>query len=368
MATSIIPGAYVRIAEPHEYAEVAWILTRGFARDPCMNWLGSVREMIPDYKDQPDYDSHPASAKKILKNLFIFQSALVKATSLCGGFVTVAIIPPQRKEDKEILAATTLWLKPKQPLELSLSVIVKSKFWKILLGWGFTGAKRIQLDFSPIVETILKKRFKARNADVLDSWYLLEVATDPAYDGKGLCSLLMKDGLGRTSPKPIHLEASTSRTRDIYSHFGFEIEEECWFGKGSVDVNGLAAKGKAATGYPEWIMTKHKKLAAFAEETCFRRPRHVSLLDSPVSHPTLVEMTNMIILAEFYKPKSNYVKHANSGVDDCLSDEFSGDRSFSSALARLYTPIFWAGVSQLLAQLCLDSIQDKLSAPSHKRK
>ncbi|GJJ16050.1 hypothetical protein Clacol_010329 [Clathrus columnatus] len=251
--TSSIPGAYVRIAEPHEYTEVTWILTRGFARDPCMN---NVREVIPDYKDQPDYNSHSASAKRTLENLFVFQNALVQATILCGGFITLAVIPPQKEEHKEIIGAATLWLKPKQQLDFPLSVITKSEAWKILLAWGFTGVRRIHLDCIPVIEKISKKGFKARSADVSDSWYLLEVATDPAYDGKGLCSLLMKDGFERTLPKPIHLEASTSRTRDIYSHYGFEIEEECWFGKGSVDVNGLAAKREAATGYPEWIMIK----------------------------------------------------------------------------------------------------------------
>ena len=35
-----------------------------------------------------------------------------------------------------------------------------------------------------------------------------------------------------------------------------KVDEEHCFGRGSVDVNGLCAKNEAATGYPEWIMTK----------------------------------------------------------------------------------------------------------------
>lgn len=72
----------------------------------------------------------------------------------------------------------------------------------------------------------------------------------------GLGSLMLADGFKRTSPKPIHLEATTPRTLAMYSHWGFEVDEEHQFGRGAVDVNGLQATGEAATGYPEWVMTK----------------------------------------------------------------------------------------------------------------
>ncbi len=35
-----------------------------------------------------------------------------------------------------------------------------------------------------------------------------------------------------------------------------QIDEEHQFGVGAVDERGVKAKGKAATGYPEWVMTK----------------------------------------------------------------------------------------------------------------
>ena len=35
--------------------------------------------------------------------------------------------------------------------------------------------------------------------------------------------MLMEDGYKRTSPKPIHLEASGTHSRDIYLHWGFEV-------------------------------------------------------------------------------------------------------------------------------------------------
>lgn len=141
--------AYVRVAsEPHEYTEAAWILTRAFAHDPCMNWFGSVKKMIPEWKDAPDYNTHPAAAKKALKKLLAFQHALVKATVLCGGFITLAIIPKtqegggeaiERSKKDEIIAGVTLWLRPGQPLDSRVSI--RSGVWKALLGWGLTGVK-----------------------------------------------------------------------------------------------------------------------------------------------------------------------------------------------------------------------------------
>ena len=39
----------------------------------------------------------------------------------------------------------------------------------------------------------------------------------------GYCSLLMRDGFQRASGKAIYLESTTPRSRDIYSHLGFEV-------------------------------------------------------------------------------------------------------------------------------------------------
>lgn len=35
--------------------------------------------------------------------------------------------------------------------------------------------------------------------------------------------MLMEAGFRRTTPKPVHLEATKAPTRDIYEHFGFEV-------------------------------------------------------------------------------------------------------------------------------------------------
>ena len=45
--------------------------------------------------------------------------------------------------------------------------------------------QRVIFVFSPAVEKTLEHAFKSRGLDRLDSWHLLEIATDPIYEGRG---------------------------------------------------------------------------------------------------------------------------------------------------------------------------------------
>ena len=102
--------------------------------------------------------------------------------------------------------------------------------------------QRALVDFSSAVEDSLDMSFKAHGQARRDSWHLVEIAINPEYEGKGdficlyaitifdganwvrgLCGLLMKDGFKRTFPKPIHLEVSTTKNRELCEHFGFEV-------------------------------------------------------------------------------------------------------------------------------------------------
>ncbi|KAJ3874584.1 hypothetical protein F5051DRAFT_462497 [Lentinula edodes] len=126
-----------------------------------------------------------------------------------------------------MIIGVTLWLKPGQSVDLGILDMIRSGGLKALWGWGFMGLKRVFLDFTPAVEQSLKKGFHSRNLDRLDSWHLLEMVVDPEFEGM-----------------------------DIYAHFGFEVDKEHQSGVGSVDENGMRARGEKATGYPEWVMTK----------------------------------------------------------------------------------------------------------------
>ncbi|KAL5513581.1 hypothetical protein ACEPAH_3980 [Sanghuangporus vaninii] len=265
MASERLPGVYVRLANPSEHKAAARVLTRAFARDPAMNWYGCVKEMVPDC------NSSEPHAVQTIERLHCFQTAILKLTHLLGGVITVAVIPQngnseddQTKDNsggQEKIVGVTLWLKPGQSLDFGLGILIRSGIYKVLYGWGIEGVKRVLIEFSPAVERTLENAFNSRRKSRMDSWHLLEMVVDPVYEGKdfqGVCSIMMKEGFKRTEPKPVHLEATKARTRDIYARFGFEVDEEHQFGRGKVDTNGLKAKGEAATGYPEWVMTKVK--------------------------------------------------------------------------------------------------------------
>jgi hypothetical protein len=132
----------VRLALPSELPVISYILTRGFARDPAMNWYGSVKDMVPDH------NSTSPSAMKTMERLRQFLLCLCKITLFVGGIITVVVVPEGRKHagaetesrHEKILAAC-LWLKPGQKLDGPVWSIVRIRPWKVLLGWKWQGIK-----------------------------------------------------------------------------------------------------------------------------------------------------------------------------------------------------------------------------------
>ncbi|KAH9940165.1 uncharacterized protein BXZ73DRAFT_43019 [Epithele typhae] len=274
------PKAYVREARREELPAVIECLTRAFADCPAMNWYGSVGALVTDVNAQD-----PATVRT-MGNLRHFQRAIAVATMLSNGVVTVVCIPAddegqgEREEEpaesrgkkkakakatttlvdgengREHVVAASLWLRPGQTLDMGPLLLLRVGIHKLVKAWGLTGIKRVLFEFTPKVEQALERAFSAKGLDRLDSWHLLEIVTDPEHENRGYASMLMKDGFIRTSPKPVHLEAADPHCRDIYLHYGFEINEEHTYGIGDVNDIGIKAKGAAATGYPEWIMTK----------------------------------------------------------------------------------------------------------------
>ncbi|KAG7441824.1 uncharacterized protein BT62DRAFT_907256 [Guyanagaster necrorhizus] len=249
--TTFGTDATVRIATGDDVETATTVLTRAFCNDPAMNWL----ECVKRENKVTDCNSTSPPILQTMERLRRFQRCIVKITMLVGGVVTLAVVPSSDEKGERVVAVS-LWLKPGQTYDLPLRKALKAGAWPVAMGWGIRGLKRLFVDFTPQVEKTLLRAYKARNLDRLDSWHLFEVAVDPDWQGKGMSSLLMKDGFSRASPKSVHLEATTAKSRDIYVSFGFKIDEEYLFGKGQVDSDGLATKGAEATGYPEWVMTK----------------------------------------------------------------------------------------------------------------
>jgi len=262
-------SAYVRQAKPDEIETIADVLTRAFARDPMMNWLGDVRALVPtDNKGDEDED---ADVRRTLANLRDFELGNLKMERP-DGLLQVVVVKEgkaggegegeERKGegegegegDKERIVGCALWARPVKRKEPYLSSLF-SLAW-LVKSWGFCGIKRFMFDFVPKAGEAEDRTFDARGLNRLDAWHLLQIAVDPPYQGKGYSTLLLREGFQYASGKPIFLESTSPRSRDIYAQSGFEMNEALQFGVGSVDESGIAAKGDAAVGWPCFIMTK----------------------------------------------------------------------------------------------------------------
>jgi len=179
------------------------------------------------------------------------------------------------RETEERIVGGALWLPPGTSINPSPLTFVRTSPWKAIWGWVLGGLKvrasldmprryscrksyvqRMSLDYAPKTEKTIHQAFAARKLKQLESWHLFEIAIDPTCEGKGYASMLLRDGFKRASGKPVHVESSTPRSRDIYAHMGFELNRELRFGVGSANDMGIAAKGEAAVGLPVFIMTK----------------------------------------------------------------------------------------------------------------
>ncbi|KAI0255824.1 hypothetical protein BJV78DRAFT_577223 [Lactifluus subvellereus] len=170
-----------------------------------------------------------------------------------SGLVTVVV---ERRGIEEKILGGALWLPPGVGMNPSLFTLVRISPWQALWNWGRDAFKRILADYMPTTEKMLNEVFAARGVKRLDSWHLLVIAIDPRYEGNGYCSLLIEDGFRRASGMPVHVEATTPRSRDIYAHYGFELNNVHRFGMGWVDEMGKRATRPNAAGWPDFIMTK----------------------------------------------------------------------------------------------------------------
>ncbi|KAJ7746371.1 hypothetical protein B0H16DRAFT_1462538 [Mycena metata] len=176
-----------------------------------MNWFGGLSTAIMD-------DNPPLNVRK-LENLRIFLDSVNRSVTLVGGRVTVVAIP--QGSGQEEIVAFAAWVPPHK-----------------------------------VIEDRALNQNMAENNRGLQTDHRLEItATDPDYQGKGYCRLLMKEGFSTCQSKPITLEATTAHSRDVYAHLGFEVVESLTLGKGQVNNRGLRiAKREPATGFP-WPST-----------------------------------------------------------------------------------------------------------------
>lgn len=105
----------------------------------------------------------------------------------------------------------------------------KRTFWRILGSGCAPLALRIGVKTVRIMNTHDEYTLQKHKELVPGRhWYLAALAVDPAHQGKGHASRLLKDGLSRVDEEnlPCYLETEGEKNAAMYRRFGFEVIDE----------------------------------------------------------------------------------------------------------------------------------------------
>ncbi|KIJ53372.1 hypothetical protein M422DRAFT_222715 [Sphaerobolus stellatus SS14] len=241
------PKAAVRVAGPEDLDNIVKLGTEAFLHDALMNYFGSLRELLP--KDTESLGK---------ENLQKFQYFILTSAILSGGRVTVAVIPDE--DGKEKIASAAIWLPPNKRVTLWQPwKLIQSGVVALIKAWGlFKTVKRLGIEFSDGSHNGQKVGFKQKGiaGSVDNSWYLLLVMTDPEHQNQGLMGMLVREAYKNAPEDIFSLDATSAKSRDQYTHLGFEVIKPLVFGKGIVNAEGLEAAGENAIGVTCYSMIK----------------------------------------------------------------------------------------------------------------
>ncbi|KAF5366708.1 hypothetical protein D9758_006446 [Tetrapyrgos nigripes] len=268
----------------------AWVLSKAFLDDRSVAYYGDC-EAYPTTRESPNG-----------MKIYFFFRMIMKAALLKGGRVVVATTTtpdtiagtkckdrelrpsPEQGGDKRInlesdertklkngetIVGVACWWPPHKRLPVhNLPLMLRCGAWRYLKGWGLTGFKRTAIEYSGLSERTHAAAFeshakkdkdnayaegngKGKKAKALkphDCWYLNIVMTVKEFEGQGVLSGLIREAYKHaqnTNLAPFILEAMTERSRDRYTHLGFEVEPDqppTILGAGKVNETGLKVK------------------------------------------------------------------------------------------------------------------------------
>jgi ribosomal protein S18 acetylase RimI-like enzyme len=191
-------------------------LARAFASDPMFVW------MFPD----------PERRGRALQ-IFI---RVPLEYGLRYGYVT----------ESQDAGAVSIWVPPGRTV--SMFGMIRSGMLKVPFGVGIRPFNQF-VGANAVMERIHKRHVREPH------WYLLVVGVDPALQGRGLGSTLIRDGLFKADQAgcPCYLETSDSRNVAFYERHGFKVLAEALLGAGGPPAWGMRrdhAGAGAHGGYP----------------------------------------------------------------------------------------------------------------------
>ncbi|KAF5334916.1 hypothetical protein D9611_009996 [Ephemerocybe angulata] len=246
---------YVRLATAEDFPQLVTMGARAFVRDPVLLYVGNVQQLQGEVLQPKE--------ERVLQ---AFISVSLRSTASRGGRIIVVAVPSSVSSVYEIdgsekIASCTCWLPPNKRVK-------KHQFLKLandgavplLTAWGVRGTTRMGDQYLDKVHHILAKSFKSRGFEKKDvdtkAWYLLLAMTDPDFQGRGYLPMLMRDQFAHAPGQNYILETTTEKAKNQYTHFGFEVQETFYVGKGKVGMDGLPASEEAATGAKAYPMVK----------------------------------------------------------------------------------------------------------------
>lgn len=190
----IEPPHATRPAVAQDLPALRDMLTRAFLDDPVARW------------------SCPSSDTALAGVLARFHGAQLRRMLRAGEIWTTA--------DR---SSAAVWARPgawrsgvRHELELASSIVTRRTLvrpWLLarspMVGWGLTSIER-------------------RHPQRPPHWYLAILGTDPARQGEGLGSAVLRPVLGRCDSDGVcaYLECSKERNVDFYARFGFRVTAE----------------------------------------------------------------------------------------------------------------------------------------------
>ncbi|KAJ7168951.1 hypothetical protein C8R46DRAFT_1268585 [Mycena filopes] len=168
----------------------------------------------------------PKDAKRRAHQTQFLKFAIRRSWSV-GARITVAILPAKAEEgaeDAERIVGLTIWRPHGKRESPSMIGALRLGLLPVLVHWGI-GVMQL-------------------------------AGVDPAAQGMGCMSLLLREAFNHAPNAVFTLEANTPRARDVYKHFGFEVIREATVGKGKINAQGVLASGEAATGFPIYPMIR----------------------------------------------------------------------------------------------------------------
>ncbi|KIY53774.1 acyl-CoA N-acyltransferase [Fistulina hepatica ATCC 64428] len=234
----------IREARREDMPAVYDLAYRAFIHDPVFNYFGDLKTMM-----ELETEGTVAPKGKAARHAFL---RIIAGMCFChGGRIVVAEIDGK-------LVSVVAWYPPRKRVPVwNVVSLVRNGGLSTFKEWGLRGLRRVAVEFMDPAEDSLHRAFKAHGRPASDndrSWYLALAGTDPEFQGRGIVSRLIQEGIDRAPGEDFTLTANTPHAASVYRRLGFETFEVERLGVGRVDERGLPASGENAEGVPYEVM------------------------------------------------------------------------------------------------------------------